>query len=258
VRNIVGDPLFAPGPLGDYYLSSVEAGQDADSPCIDAGSTSASIAGASFLTTRTDNAFDTGIVDIGYHYPATPPTIEASIGTAGASSLDVQLSQPGDALGAIAAGATSLDVQPSHPGDAVRAIAAGADEAPVLGPGDTLRAQVAGADEAPVLGSGDKLSAQVTVENYGWPIWVDFYAAFVAADGTVFCITPDGLTTNFTAYAMDVLLDDGLHFGPASVFEFALNEHVIPGDYVFAAALSRAREPFRSIGPIASVQFRIM
>ncbi|RLC43553.1 MAG: hypothetical protein DRH70_09745, partial [Candidatus Coatesbacteria bacterium] len=109
-----------------------------------------------------------------------------------------------------------------------------------------------------VLGPGDVLRAQVTVANDGWPIWVDLYAAFVAADGTVFYITPDGLTTDFTAYAIDVLLDEGLHFGPASVFEFTLNEHVAPGDYLFAAALSRAREPFRPIGDIATVQFRIM
>jgi len=201
VGNIVGDPIFASGPLGDYYLSSAEAGEDADSPCIDAGSTSASIAGMNFFTTRTDGAFDTELVDIGYHYAATPPTIEASIGGG--------------------------------------AIIAGAAEAPALGPGDRLRAQVA-------------------VGNDGWPIWVDFYAAFVAADGTVFYITPDGLTTDFTPYAIDVLLDEGLHFGPACIFEFTLNEHVIPGDYLFAAALSRAREPFRPIGSIASVQFRIM
>jgi len=201
--NFVADPMFASGPLGDYYLSSTAAGQHTDSLCIDAGSTSASIAGANWCTTRTDGAFDTGLVDIGYHYAATPPTIEPSVGGAGG------------------------------------AVAAGADEAPVLGPGDVLR-------------------AQITVANEGWPIWVDFYAAFVAADGTVFYITPDGLTTDFTPYAIDILLDDGLHFGPASVFEFVLNEHVAPGDYVFAAALSRAREPFRPIGPITFSRFRIM
>jgi hypothetical protein len=75
----VADPLFVSGPLGDYYLSCRAAGQDADSPCIDAGSTSASAAGVGNLTTRTDGAFDTGVVDIGYHYSATPPTIQASV-----------------------------------------------------------------------------------------------------------------------------------------------------------------------------------
>jgi len=88
------DPIFASGPLGDYYLSSIAAGQEADSPCIDAGSTSASIAGVSHLTTRTDGAFDTGWLDIGYHYSATPPTIECFV-SAGSEPL-----APGDTLSA--------------------------------------------------------------------------------------------------------------------------------------------------------------
>jgi len=92
--NFVADPMFASGPLGDYYLSSVEAGQEADSPCIDAGSTSASIAGVSNLTTRTDGAFDTGIVDIGYHYSATPATIDCHTSSAGEPLA------PGDTLSA--------------------------------------------------------------------------------------------------------------------------------------------------------------
>jgi len=199
--NFEADPLFVSGPLGDYYLSSVEAGQEADSPCIDAGSTSASIAGVSHLTTRTDGAFDTGVVDIGYHYSATPPTIVCQITTGGT-------------------------------------VAAILDEAPVLRPGDTL-------------------SAQVTVQNDGWTFWADVFAAFIAADGTVFYITPNGLTSAFTPYAIDVRLDDGLHFGPAPVFEFALNEHVPTGDYIFATALSRAREPFRPIGDIAFASFAV-
>ncbi|MCD6326715.1 right-handed parallel beta-helix repeat-containing protein [bacterium] len=60
--NISDDPLFVPGPFGDYYLHP-------DSPCIDAGSQSASAAGLSDRTTQTDGTPDTGIVDMGYHYP---------------------------------------------------------------------------------------------------------------------------------------------------------------------------------------------
>ncbi|MBN2208542.1 MAG: right-handed parallel beta-helix repeat-containing protein [Candidatus Coatesbacteria bacterium] len=199
--NFAADPLFVSGPLGHYYLSAMVAGQDADSPCIDAGSTSASIAGMGELTTRTDSAFDTGIVDIGYHYSATPPTIEASIGASGTTGT--------------------------------------------------------GAGEAPVLLSGDILSAQVTVENDGWTFWADVYAAFIAPDGAVFYLTPSGLTSDFTPYAIDVRLDDGLHFGPFTIFEFTLNEHVPAGNYTFAAALSRAREPFAPIGDIAFSQFTV-
>jgi len=199
--NIEADPLFVSGPLGDHYLSSVAAGQDADSPCLDAGSGTPAEYGVAWMTTTTDNAFDAGATDIGYHYSATPPTIVCQITTGGT-------------------------------------VAAVLDEAPVLRPGETL-------------------SAQVTVQNDGWTFWADVFAAFIAADGTVFYITPNGLTSDFTAYAIDVRLDDGLHFGPAPVFEFALNEHVPTGDYTFAAAISRAREPFRPIGDIAFASFAV-
>jgi len=60
--NIHADPMFVPGPLGDYYLHP-------DSPCIDAGSQSADEAGLSGRTTRGDGVPDTGTVDMGYHYP---------------------------------------------------------------------------------------------------------------------------------------------------------------------------------------------
>jgi hypothetical protein len=72
------DPIFVKGPLGDYYLSQIAAGQAADSPCVEAGY------GVMFWpcldnppnfrvcgTTRTDREPDTGKVDLGYHYPFT-------------------------------------------------------------------------------------------------------------------------------------------------------------------------------------------
>ena len=59
-------PLFVTGPRGDFYLSQIAAGQPQDSPCADSGNpTSPMIDG----TTRTDEEQDTGIVDMGYHYP---------------------------------------------------------------------------------------------------------------------------------------------------------------------------------------------
>ncbi|MBN1592939.1 MAG: right-handed parallel beta-helix repeat-containing protein [Candidatus Coatesbacteria bacterium] len=67
--NIDADPFFAEGPFGDYYLSSIEAGQDADSPCIDAGWGNVDLLELSDMTTRTDNLPDEGRCDIGYHYP---------------------------------------------------------------------------------------------------------------------------------------------------------------------------------------------
>ncbi|MBN1879649.1 right-handed parallel beta-helix repeat-containing protein [bacterium] len=88
--NINADPLFVSGPLGTYYLSQTAAGQASNSPCFNTGSTSAvaicfnGYAGGSgpimvcmdSRTTRTDDGYDIGTVDMGYHYrlSASPPT----------------------------------------------------------------------------------------------------------------------------------------------------------------------------------------
>jgi parallel beta-helix repeat protein/predicted outer membrane repeat protein len=69
--NIDDDPLFVPGPGGCFYLSQIAAGQAVRSPCIDAGSDTAANVGLDGLTTRSDEVVDTGVVDMGYHYPVT-------------------------------------------------------------------------------------------------------------------------------------------------------------------------------------------
>jgi len=51
VGNIDIDPLFTSGPYGDCYLSQIAAGQESDSPCIDAGSDLAGNICFSLLTT---------------------------------------------------------------------------------------------------------------------------------------------------------------------------------------------------------------
>ncbi|MHC4436452.1 MAG: right-handed parallel beta-helix repeat-containing protein [Planctomycetota bacterium] len=65
--NIDEIPYFTDG----YYLSQIAAGQDLDSPCVDAGSGDANDPdiGMSDYTTRTDGEPDVNIVDMGYHYP---------------------------------------------------------------------------------------------------------------------------------------------------------------------------------------------
>ncbi len=69
-------PLFIKG----YYLSQVEAGQEANSPCVDTGSNLASILGFDTLTTRIDGVNDVNIVDMGYHYShGIPPTPQYDI-----------------------------------------------------------------------------------------------------------------------------------------------------------------------------------
>ncbi len=66
--NLVGNPLFVTGTLGDYYLSQTTAGQAADSCAINNGSVLASALGLNTKTTATNDAYDSGKVDIGYHY----------------------------------------------------------------------------------------------------------------------------------------------------------------------------------------------
>ena len=68
--NIDQDPLFVTGPWGDYYLSQENAGQSVTSPCIDAGNPIPPIGfDYQWRTNRTDGSFDTGRIDMGYHYP---------------------------------------------------------------------------------------------------------------------------------------------------------------------------------------------
>jgi len=67
--NINQDPLFATGPEGGYYLSQIAAGQGANSPCVDAGNPVTPVYG----TTRTDGESDTGVPDMGFHYPVPEP-----------------------------------------------------------------------------------------------------------------------------------------------------------------------------------------
>jgi len=93
-------PIFTEGPLGLYYLSSLEAGQAANSPCVDAGSDLASDIGLSTKTTRTDDLFDGGAVDIGFHYPSSLPSILTGVNSASLKpgeslSVSITVKNPG-------------------------------------------------------------------------------------------------------------------------------------------------------------------
>ncbi|MBN2171331.1 MAG: right-handed parallel beta-helix repeat-containing protein, partial [Candidatus Krumholzibacteriota bacterium] len=91
--NFPGPPEFVTGALGGYYLD------EASSPCIDAGNRTAAavtfdapegVLSMERLTTRTDEAGDAGMVDVGYHYrhglplavPSDHTTIQAAIDAA--------------------------------------------------------------------------------------------------------------------------------------------------------------------------------
>lgn len=71
--NIGADPLFVRSGDERYYLSQISAGQPLNSPCVDAGSRSAVEAGLDRATTATNSRFDSGRVDMGYHYPLADP-----------------------------------------------------------------------------------------------------------------------------------------------------------------------------------------
>lgn len=68
--NFSADVRFTPGPAGCHYLSHTVAGQTQDSPCIDAGGDMSVDLDLDELVTQSDEASDTGVVDIGFHYYA--------------------------------------------------------------------------------------------------------------------------------------------------------------------------------------------
>ncbi len=66
--NINANPLFAVGRLGCNSLSQTAAGQAENSPCVNTGDPTSPIVDG---TTRSDEVPDTGVADMGYHYPIT-------------------------------------------------------------------------------------------------------------------------------------------------------------------------------------------
>lgn len=71
-HDVIGEALFvdADGAADDgFRLKQLAAGQDTQSPAVDAGGIDAVTAGVEHLTTRTDNVTDSGIADLGYHSP---------------------------------------------------------------------------------------------------------------------------------------------------------------------------------------------
>jgi hypothetical protein len=81
--NFDADPLFATSDAGEldtgYFLSSIAAGQNVDSPCIDASDRTAEAANLDTRTTRTDLFPDTGIADLGFHHRIGPAAAIAEI-----------------------------------------------------------------------------------------------------------------------------------------------------------------------------------
>ena len=71
--NICEDPLFVSNSNENYFLSQFDAGQNSQSPCVNAGYGLPIEFGLEEYTTRTDLIFDEGYVDIGFHYLGYEP-----------------------------------------------------------------------------------------------------------------------------------------------------------------------------------------
>lgn len=82
VGNINSDPEFASESIYSYYLSHSDL-QGVQSPCVNTGSDSAANLGLDQMTTRTDQGYDAGVVDMGFHYPPEIPVKITSITTNG-------------------------------------------------------------------------------------------------------------------------------------------------------------------------------
>ena len=103
--SVSADPMFQTGFFGDYYLSQYDAGQrltpdglfvvdtpavgydpnaidpvitNATSLAVDAGNDTSVNVALSTYSTRTDNAVDAGVVDLGYHYIDSSPEYTAT------------------------------------------------------------------------------------------------------------------------------------------------------------------------------------
>ncbi|MFZ1552257.1 MAG: right-handed parallel beta-helix repeat-containing protein [Anaerolineae bacterium] len=73
--SISQNPYFTSGPLGAFYLSQTAAGQTVNSPAVNAGARTAVAASVDTRTTRTDEVLDSGVVDMGFHYPPQAPQL---------------------------------------------------------------------------------------------------------------------------------------------------------------------------------------
>ncbi len=111
------DPLYVSGPLGDAYLSQIEAGQLADSPCLDTGKDTVS----PYLTTRTDHVWDKNVVDMGFHYRDPEALHLSSTGEPGGPmTFDIiNGSQGGPLLYLYAAGLGSYQANNPYTGNVV-------------------------------------------------------------------------------------------------------------------------------------------
>lgn len=68
------NPLFKDPLLGDFHLQQDPCQPGLINPCVDAGMDTSINMGFHYAWTRTDQVFDSGIIDLGYHYGVYPFT----------------------------------------------------------------------------------------------------------------------------------------------------------------------------------------
>ncbi len=188
--NISADPLLTTGPYGDYYLSCLDAGQGADSPCIDAGSDTADSLGVSaYYTTRTDAVPDSGIADMGYHQPLGKPSIFCWI------------------------------------------------------------------NDPAYFYRGSLLRCSLFAQSEGPDAVVDVYVGFVLPDGSVLSLVNSGFVEGVSPWLAGIFLPSGFSFGPEVIFELQIPDNIVPGQYLFAAALT-SPDAFSPIS-FSAVEFEI-
>ena len=91
---LYADPLFVDSVTDNYHLSQPNTGDPLAplSPCVDAGSDLASVIGLDKYTTAYPVAkYDTGIVDLGYHYPLVEGTEHCAYADLSYAALGYQL-----------------------------------------------------------------------------------------------------------------------------------------------------------------------
>lgn len=219
LNDLSVDPLLVAG----FRLSQIAAGQLETSAAVDAGDPGLASALRNALlarTTATNDALDTGVVDIGFHYPssfAPPPTpTAATTPTASTSATPEPTStpfQPGAQLFVRAAAGNDSNTGAS-PAAALRSIGAAVDRAApgtqiVVGPGsypENVVLSSSGTPERPILLRGDPTGRE-TGDAAG-PVTVDLAGSGqgVFVDGARYWVV-EGLTVSGAAVGIHVRRD---------------------------------------------------
>lgn len=132
------------GDDDDFHLAQISAGQAVQSPAVDAGNATSRSAGMETLTTRSDEKFDEGQVDIGFHY-----RVAVDLPPEGILYVSPEGSDANSGSEASRALRTLQEaLQRAQPGNQVR-VAPGTYQGSGLRPGANVT--IAGSDDGPAI-----------------------------------------------------------------------------------------------------------